>query len=232
MADAQHFTDSPAADPASSTPPVYDAAMGFRDIKPLPQFSPVPVQALLISALLLGLAALAAFLLLRRRKQEKLPAAQTGLAPEQAALAELRRIEQARKENQITIRELALDLSLTMRQYAQAALAFPAVDLTPREIDKKLPGLLRRALPNIAREKLDDYRHHLISLLRFCERAAFASNPETYYSLESDVIAAHLQQSQTLVRQLASWLKKELERRTGVVAQSKLGAQTAPAKGV
>ncbi|HQH27628.1 MAG TPA: hypothetical protein PLP17_09560, partial [Oligoflexia bacterium] len=76
------------------------------------------------------------------------------------------------------------------------------------------------------------YRHHLISLLRFCERAAFASNPETYYSLESDVIAAHLQQSQTLVRQLASWLKKELERRTGVVAQSKLGAQTAPAKGV
>ena len=64
---------APAPDDAGHGRTTYDATTGFRDIKPPPQFSPLPLQSLLLGALLLTVLALAiAYFLRRGTKASKL----------------------------------------------------------------------------------------------------------------------------------------------------------------
>lgn len=206
---------------------MHDARTGFHDIKPLPDFSPFPLwQAVLILSAVL-LLALLVWYYRRRSTAAQLPPPEPP-PPDAVALLEIRRLTQLRSAKEIVLRELATRLSVAVRKFLESSFRFPATDQTPGEVCSSLPLNLKAALPTIPKERLEELHAQVGSVLRFCENAAFSPGAERYYPLESDTPGSQLKQSEDLIRQLAFWLRKEGERTTGVVAQSKLAKKTQP----
>jgi hypothetical protein len=205
---------------------MHDARTGFHDIKPLPAFSPLPVLQIalfLLAVLLLGV--LVYYYRRRSKMPELLPPAPA--APDAVALFEIRKLGQLRLSRDIVLRELAIRLSFVVRNYLEAAFKFSATDQTPQEVCADLPVHLKKTLPTIPKDRLEEVYAQIGSALRFCETAAFSAGAELYYPLDSDTLGNQLKRSEDLIRLLAFWLRKEGERTTGVIAQSKLAQKPA-----
>ncbi len=201
----------------------YDASNGFHDLKPLPLFNPWPANSILAVAAILCLLLAAIWYLYRRKHPESHKHSAPPLPPEVEALTEIRRLGQLREDNAILIRDLAQRLSLALRVYLEKVLYFPASDQTPKEVNLVLGEKLKKKLPTVPKELLDELQSGLNSTLRFCEQAAFSPRSEVFYPLDSQALLNHLRQAEKSVQQLAHWGKKEEERMSGVIAKSRLG---------
>lgn len=210
---------------------MHDIKTGFHDIKALPLFSPtsllLPSALLAITALLLG-----ALYLSRRKKRVSEPPPTPPIPPDQQALNELRELDKLRDTGEIELRDFAQRLSLSLRRFMQEVIPFPAAELTPGEIKNRLPAELKKSLPTLPNEKLEQLRADFDRTLRFCEFAEFAAHAEELCPMNDDRVTQQISHSTQLIRQLSLWLAKEKERTNGIVAQSRLGQAGAAVKPV
>lgn len=153
----------------------HDARTGFRDIKPIPEFSPVNIP-LIVGALLLLLVLFGARYWLRKRRELALLPPPPP-SPEKIALQELTQLLRSWEQRQIALRELSHKLSLTLRIFLEATLKFPASESTVREISSELPRALARFRTGSQLDK-DKLGAEIIELLKQCDRLSFSAQTE------------------------------------------------------
>lgn len=207
----------------------HDASTGFHDIKPLPDFHPFPY--LLVSTIVatILIATVLFFLWKRRNKKVSLPSPPPP-APETIAFNELRRLEQLREHHEIELRVLASNLSLTLRQYLEAALLFQASDQTLSEVLVNLPLQFKRHLPRIDNDSKSTISAKIEHVLRFFASLTFGAHTEAVYSLEDQDLVQAIGTTKEIVTTIAQWLKKEAQWQQSVIQQGSISSQASAEK--
>ena len=199
--------DSPAAAVA------HDAAEGFHDLKPLPEFSPLPETALWTLLLLAAAAALGYLLYKKIKRGPKPPPAPPPIPPDEAALAEIDALEGLRRKNALDVRELCARLSALARRYLEQMLEIPAAEQTTAEVLKALPPALKATFSAVSQERLVECFQNIRSLLRFCERATFEPATDRAHTLESSTITAQFECTKRVVTEIKGFAVEEKLRR-------------------
>jgi len=210
----------PDLDPIQSSSTTAAGDPNFHDIKPLPQFSPIPWNYLY---LLIGLLALLALFYRLRKlwRQERVVAPAPIVPPLEAALNELALLDGARRRSEISVRELCSHISLLLRLYLEKRLSFPAVEQTTAEVQVSFPPVLARKLPLLSKERHISLSGMCRTLLRNLERYTFGTNSAETLALQGAEISALFPAAETLLRELDSLLEREAERTRSVVELEK-----------
>ena len=200
----------------------HDATSGFHDIKPLPEFSPFPIIAASVAAALLALALL--WYWWKRRPEKPIPAP-LPLTAIEIARKQLKQLELLVRDHRITLRDFASQLSLTVRNYLEQTLQFPAAEQTVDEVSRRLPDAFRRSLPLQSPDRTSDFSAALRTLLRRLEELAFADDSTERFHLGGIEVTSSLEQAGLMINNLHELLRKEEERKRSVTEHSSGGPQ-------
>lgn len=173
----------PTNNPSSNPQPlgVASSLPELHDLKPLPEFHPIPF--LLLFFLTLLLVGLGVYLYLRYKRNLRI--SKESLPPDppySIALREIERLASLRQQMNISVRELALGLSLILRRYLEKTASFPAEEQTAHEVISHLKSHTAR-WQRTSKDNLAKGIKTASSLLRFVERAAFCEEPDIVYPL-------------------------------------------------
>lgn len=199
----------------------HDPSTGLNDIKAVPHFSldhsyqwPLAVGILFILALcLVGY-------WFKKKGDAKVETSETEAEPYSQALERIAELNRARRDGKVEVRTLAETLSNIVRYCIERELQFPAVDYTPREIERALPRVLASSLPLLPKESIHELIIQCSSILSFCETATFADNADARYSLDSTEFDTAITSSKNLLRKISHELKRENERTRSVVSSN------------
>ena len=196
-----------------------EATEVFHDLKPLPDFIPIPLWPVVLAVVLGALL----WLLARGRKTAPSKPAPVE-SPQEEALRELSALRLQREEGVVNVRAFSLRLSFALRRYLERVISLPATDLTSAEVAAALLPAIRKKLPVLPVQNSEELARRTTALLRFCEQAAFSDRSDEEYSLDSSRFAAALDDGEGLVRDLHHRLQKEEERTRSVVPEVKSAA--------
>ena len=172
-------TNTPSSPPQA--PGASPSLPELHDLKPLPEFHPIPF--LLIFVLILLIVSLGIYLYWRyKRKLRKSTETVTADPPYSIALRETERLSTLRQQKNISVRELALGLSLILRRYLEKSASFPAEEQTAHEVISHLKNRTKR-WQQASKDNLSTGIKAASSLLRFVDRAAFCEEPDIVYPL-------------------------------------------------
>lgn len=199
-----------------------DARSGFHDIKPLPEFTPIPWAPLLA-----GLAFLSILYLLWKTWKSRKNRPTAPQPPEPAIVRCSRTLKMLLQRKSVSpedTRSLAAGLSSAVRSYLEERLCFPALEQTSFELRHSLPNQLSQALPTVSKESLSETTQSLVAILKTCEQITFGRLTISTYQDDFRDLLARIKNALGLIEKIENLLNKEKERVTGVIAQSKLGS--------
>ena len=196
---------------------IHDARTGFHDVKAAPAFHPFPVDVLCAAVILFACCAI--FFLYRRRRKQIRPS-EPGRPPIVVALSALAELEAARTAGTIELRELALRLSATIRQYLEAELGFPAAEETSKEVVRNVRRNLEAQLPLLPQAQVLDYTESCRNILRSCDYLSFSIDAGSSYSLVDERLAYTLARSSDVVGLVAAAVQKERARKAALKKES------------
>ena len=176
-------------------------AEGIKDLAPLVEFgSPAWPYVLLVLAVLLALGLLFYYLRLRKQPPEPEPPSPTPeprISPYEAALARLRRLENANIDIPEEVKPFFVELSDALRTYLEDGLGVPALERTTRELMHEFENqTVRHKLPGGAPQRV----HGILELADLVKFADFIPpTPQSRMALGEtrktvDVIEAKLRQ--------------------------------------
>ena len=189
-----------------------DAAEGFHDIKPLPEFTPFPATFFWSLAVLLIVAALVYWAYRRQFKQSSTIAVAPPVPADISAISELEALEALRQSKAISVRELCARISLSLRKYLEATLKFPASEQTTSEVLKALQPALKKDFPTTPQERLAENYRTIRSLLKFCERVAFEKASEQAFNHDSGTLIGHIGSAKSVVAGIQALFVEEKQR--------------------
>ena len=181
---------------------LHDPSMGFHDIKPLPEFSPIPLSAIIAATAII----LLIFLLYRlyKRQSREVVSTKSSIAPHSASIEKLRLLDTKRREDAIGLRDLASEVSICFRTYLEHAGKFPASDLTVKEVKQALS--ISPVFMN-----LSELSNEIVQNLKFLETVAFSSNSLGEYSNDSPAVADSITQAIDAIQRINREISKSEE---------------------
>ena len=186
----------------------------FHDIKPLPEFHPIPNYVFYCAAL--ALLSLLGFLLIkllsRKGKEPSLPA----LEPWPQLLADLRLLESHLTKGEASVRDFSSRLSIAIRCYLERTLNFPAREHTKPEMSQKLYPAMKTALPTLPRDYLQAESLRLTNLLGVLEQITFAPESTETYRPDSPKLIETLRETHIILEDINISLEREKARNLSV----------------
>lgn len=177
----------------------------FHDIKPLPEFHPLPLGWILGFLILLLL-----YLLYRQRKKSltnklklQIP---TGLNPKDLALEQLKLLNEMRLKKELPLRELSSRISLVQRTYLEKVLNFNACEQTVYELTFLLAKMLIKKLPQTPIEVLEKISDQLQRNLRLLDSISFGNKTADIYTFDSSELIAVLESSKEVILEIEAQL--------------------------
>lgn len=184
-------------------PLLHDATSGFHDIKALPEFAPFPFHLIIISMVIVCLAAALYWLYKRQTTNHQIPE-----SPKSAfvvAIEEIEQIERARQEGRISLRDIGTRTSLAVRKYLASSLDFPADDQTTREVVTLLRSELPRAFSSNSSTDIDELHERTSQALFQLERITYSGDSASKLTPNSQPVAELIKQARAVVSQLHNW---------------------------
>ncbi len=188
----------------------------FHDIKPLPEFHPLPLAWIFGLLILLLL-----YLLYRQRKKSSVHKLQLlpGLSPKDFALEQLKRLNEQRLKKGLPLRELSSSISLVQRTYLEKVFNFNACEQTVYELNLLLPQKIRRMLPHSSFEIIEEITDQLKKNLRFLELISFGNNTADIYTYNSPELISSLESVKEIILAIESQfatLQQNVEKDNGI----------------
>ncbi|MCB0344556.1 MAG: hypothetical protein KDD66_05550 [Bdellovibrionales bacterium] len=188
---------------------LHDPSKGFHDIKPLPEFHPIPLS------LIIGLAAIAALLLLfaywykKQAQREGMRLLEQQVPPHIRALDELRNLERAAERNALSVDELSARASFALRRYLEEIYNFPATDCTTKELVARLPSRLESMPTFLPTSESKSALEQTRALLGFFDYLSFAADAATKYSGGSSQVKQNLSDTAALVHSIQQRVEQQ-----------------------
>ena len=199
-------------------PTTHDATTGFIDIKPVPSFSATIAWWLWI-AIALGI--LGSFSLFKFFTRKPKAVVSNRPSPAELALSRVRELDGMRVRKQIELRDLGVQLSLTVRGLIEDLLQINAREMTAGELESRLPHTLTSRLRSTSREKQQALGKIAIAIVRGCEQISFADDSDNSFTLEGPELSEIFASVVEFVRELDAGIKREESRNSSVISQGK-----------
>lgn len=184
----------------------HDATTGFHDIKAVPGVSGAEGSAVWseLALMVLALCVLAAIVRFRRKRQIP-PIHHSPLAQFRTRIAPLR-------GSPPEARTLGLLLSEALRAYLEPVLQLPAVELTPREINERLPERASMMFPSISPAERAEVNRRIFDFLKKLEQMTFGS--EQVVALAISPSGSVLAEAEAIVETIEYFQAEETRRRS------------------
>lgn len=181
---------------------LHDPSSGFHDIKPLPEFHPLPLGLIagLLAAALAG--ALSAYWYRKQGRGAASGPATPPSPPHVRALEELRELERSSKRRAVSVDMLSARASITLRTYIEEILGFGATDCTTKELLAQLPSRLAAAPIGFDPQAAGTRARQAGVLFEFFDYLSFAADAAVRYPVESSAVQERLEQAIALVHTL------------------------------
>ncbi len=179
---------------------LHDPSTGFHDIKPLPEFHPVPI------GLIVGLAAAALLMLLfyywykKQFQREGMRSFEQQLPPNVRALEEIRTLERAAERNAISVDELSARASITLRRFIEEVYGFGATDCTTKELLSVLLSSMQSKPTHFPTADAKQAVKNAASLFSFLDYLSFAGDASVRYPVDSSSVKQQLEAAAGFVR--------------------------------
>ena len=201
------------------TSTTHDATTGFIDIKPVPNFS-APISWGLWGPIVLGI--LASIFIYKFLVRKPMAVVAMRISPAERSLSRVRELDALRVKKQIELRDLGVQLSLTVRGVIEDLLQINAREMTAGELERHLPQTLASKLRSTSRDKQQALGKIAIAVVRGCEQISFAEDSENSFTLEGPEFSEIFASIEEFIRELDAELKREESRNSSVISQGKV----------
>lgn len=192
----------------SSETQIHDVSTGFKDIKPIPEFSLSGAYTLGVTTILF----LVLFLygLWKVFKRTKAPQIVPEISAHILATEGITELDAKRKKGLISTKEYCSSVSLCMRKYFDSSLSIPADDLTLFELRQRLPLAIERQLSFAPHNYKTSLKERILTALSYLETVTYAhATQSNNFERELSSVSGELSQ---IIREI-HFLKGEEQRK-------------------
>ena len=207
----------------------HDARTGFHDIKPIPFFATSGGSLFVWGALLFAALGIAYLLLMLRKDQKAVSSNERQVSAKEDFFKVHAELSKQLSHPGVEPRAISTELSQAFRTYLEAELKFPALESTASQVIQALGLTIAKNFVAYPTQKAKELCEDSRALLSALDKVTFGDEHEPAYRVEVLRLSEQLEKSALLVTRFESAIRREAQRREGVLAQT--ARETAGAAG-